>query len=84
VLRTKINGIWEAIDWNWYRKQNQNVIFWHWSPEHQFRINLPVRGYNETMMVYLLAVASPTKAVPANLYEKGWAGGNYENGRTLL
>jgi hypothetical protein len=83
VLRTKINGIWEAIDWNWYRKQNQNVIFWHWSPEHQFRINLPVRGYNETMMVYLLAVASPTKAVPANLYEKGWAGGNYENGRTF-
>jgi hypothetical protein len=82
VLRTKINGIWEAIDWNWYRKQNQNVIFWHWSPEHQFRINLPVRGYNETMMVYLLAVASPTNAVPANLYEKGWAGGNYENGRT--
>ncbi len=84
VLRTKIDGIWEFVDWNWYRKQNQNVIYWHWSPEHQFRINLPVRGFNETMMVYLLAVASPTNAVPATLYQKGWAGGNYENGKSFF
>lgn len=80
LLREKITELWEAVEWNWYRKQNQNVIFWHWSPNFNFAINLPVRGWNETMMVYLLGIASPTEAVPASLYHSGWAGGNYVNG----
>jgi hypothetical protein len=80
VLRTKITQLYEEINWNWYRKQNQNVIYWHWSPQHNFAINLPVRGWNETMMVYLLGIASPTFPVPPSLWEKGWAGGNYQNG----
>jgi len=31
-------------------------------------------GFNETMIVYLLAIASPTHPVPAELYYSGWAG----------
>lgn len=83
ALRNKITAMWEAIDWNWYRKQNQNVIYWHWSPNFNFAINLPVRGFNETHMVYLLALSSPTMPVPPNLYTQGWAGNpNYVNGST--
>lgn len=82
ALRARITVIWEAVDWNWYRQQFLNVIYWHWSPSFQFTLNLPVRGYNETLMVYLLAVASPTHPVPGSLYQKGWAGGNYRNGNT--
>ncbi|MCB0555859.1 MAG: T9SS type A sorting domain-containing protein [Phaeodactylibacter sp.] len=80
ALREQITQLWEAVEWNWYRKQNQNVIFWHWSPNYNYAINLPVRGWNETMMVYLLAIASPTEGVPAGLYHSGWAGGNYASG----
>lgn len=80
VLCTKITQLYREVNWNWYRKQNQNVIFWHWSPQYDFAINLPVRGWNETMMVYLLAVASPSFGVPPDLWERGWAGGNYQNG----
>ncbi|MBK7873252.1 MAG: T9SS type A sorting domain-containing protein [Saprospiraceae bacterium] len=83
ALRNKITTMWEAIEWNWYRKQNQNVIYWHWSPNFNFAINLPVRGFNETHIIYLLALSSPTNAVPANLYTQGWAGNpNYTNGNT--
>ncbi|MDX1943745.1 MAG: glucoamylase family protein [Saprospiraceae bacterium] len=82
TLRNKITSMWEAIEWNWYRKQNQNVIYWHWSPNFNFAINLAVRGFNETHMVYLLALASPTNAVPPNLYTQGWAGSGYTNGNT--
>ncbi len=83
VLRTKINQIWETVDWNWYRKQNQNVLFWHWSPNNNFAINFQIRGYNEALIVYLLAAASPTYAVPGQLYTLGWAGNNnYVNGNT--
>lgn len=76
-LRNKITALWEGVEWNWYRNNNQNVIYWHWSPNFGFAINLPVRGFNETHMVYILALSSPTNSVPANLYQQGWAGGNY-------
>lgn len=84
TLRQKITTLWEAIEWNWYRKQNENVIYWHWSPDYNFAINLPVRGWNETMMVYLLGIASPTQGVPASLWQNGWAGSNYLNGNTYF
>jgi hypothetical protein len=31
-------------------------------------------GFNEVMIVYLLGIASPTHAIPADLYYTGWAG----------
>ncbi|NJC25069.1 glucoamylase family protein [Neolewinella antarctica] len=78
-LRTNITQLWEEVNWNWYRKTTGNVIYWHWSPTNEFAINLPIRGFNESQIVYLLAVASPTAAfdVPASVYKSGWAGENY-------
>lgn len=76
----KITTLWEAVEWDWFLKPPGNVMLWHWSPENGFAINLEVRGFNETMIVYLLAIASPTHAIPANIYRTGWAGGNYSNG----
>ena len=80
LLRSKITALWEAIEWDWYRQYFQNFIYWHWSPNYQFAMNFPVRGWNEGMIVYLLGIASPTHGVPEGLYEKGWAGNsNYVN-----
>jgi hypothetical protein len=84
LLREKITQIWEAVDWAWYRQNNQNLLYWHWSPNFGFAINLPLRGWNETMIVYLLGIASPTHPIPASLYHTGWAGGNYTNGFTYF
>jgi exo beta-1,2-glucooligosaccharide sophorohydrolase (non-reducing end) len=36
-------------------------------------MNFKLVGYNETMITYLLAIASPTHSVPASLYYDGWA-----------
>ena len=79
TLRDNINAIWEAVDWDFYRKQAEDVLYWHWSPTNEFAINLPLRGFNETQIVYILAVAAPdsTKRIPASLYHTGWAGDNY-------
>lgn len=74
-VRVKITGLWEAVGWDWFRQSPaQDVLFWHWSPNHGFAINFELRGFNETMITYLLAIASPTHPVPASLYETGWAG----------
>ncbi len=34
---------------------------------------LPVHGYNECLIMYILAAASPTHGVPAAVYHEGWA-----------
>lgn len=80
TLRNKITMLWEAVEWNWYRRQGQNVLYWHWSPNFDFAINFQLRGFNETHITYLLALASPTNGIPGNLYQQGWAGSGYRYG----
>ena len=77
-LRENIDELWAGVDWNWYRNGG-DVLLWHWSPDYDFEINLPIRGFNETHIVYLLGVASATDEyrIPASLYTTGWAGGSY-------
>jgi hypothetical protein len=82
LLREKITGLWEAVEWDWYRKNNSNVLYWHWSPNFGWQMNHQIRGYNEALIIYLLAIASPTHPVPASLWQSGWAGAGYTNGQT--
>jgi hypothetical protein len=74
-IRETITRLWREVEWDWYRKTpDSNVLYWHWSPDYGFYISHPLVGWNETMIIYLLAIASPTHAVPASLYHTGWAG----------
>ncbi len=74
-IRSAITKFWETVEWDWYRGgPDPNFLYWHWSPDAGFYIHHPLIGWNETMIVYLLAIASPTHAVPPTLYHTGWAG----------
>ncbi|MGB5418180.1 glucoamylase family protein [Algibacter sp.] len=66
------DALWKGVEWNWYT-QNQEVLYWHWSPNYDFQINLKLKGYNETMIAYVLGAASPDYAISKSVYEKGWA-----------
>jgi hypothetical protein len=78
-----ITSLWETMEWDWFRNNNGPVLFWHWSPDYNWQMNMPVRGWNECMIVYLLAIASPTHAVPASLWTSGWTNSsNYINGQS--
>ncbi len=83
-IRNRATEMWETVEWDWYRRNpNGMVIYWHWSPNYEWRMNMPVTGFNEAMIVYLLAIASPTHPVPASLYYDGWAASpNYANGNS--
>ena len=86
-LRNRITQIWETVEWDWYRRYtNGNVLYWHWSPNYGWQMNMQIRGFNEAMIVYLLAIASTTHPVPAQLYHAGWARNGtppYVNGGTF-
>ncbi|HLZ13364.1 MAG TPA: glucoamylase family protein [Candidatus Acidoferrum sp.] len=74
-LRSRITKLWEGIEWDWYRRgPESDALYWHWSSHWAGQIKHRLTGFNETMIVYLLAVASPTHPVPPDLYYSGWAG----------
>lgn len=74
-VRETITRLWRSVEWDWYRNgPDSDFLYWHWSPNHGFHIGHPLVGWNETMIAYLLGVASPTHPIPASLYHTGWAG----------
>jgi len=73
ALAQALDSLWRGIEWDWHRKDNENVLYWHWSPQHAWEMNFPIEGYNECLITYVLAAASPTHGVPAECYHEGWA-----------
>ncbi len=75
ALYSGITKLWESVEWDWYRETpSSDFLYWHWSPQWAWQIHHPLIGFNEAMITYLLAIASPTHSVPASLYYSGWAG----------
>ena len=72
-LAQKIDALWRDMDFDWYRNGGKDVLYWHWSPDYGWEMNFPLEGYNECLIAYVLAAASPTHGVPAECYHKGWA-----------
>lgn len=73
MLRDKINTLWENVDWNHHTKNGaENMLFWHWSPEHEFGTNARIRGFNECMITYIMAASSPTHPISPDAYHQGW------------
>ena len=73
-VRQRITKLWEAVEWNHYRKTPDSpYLLWHWSPTVGYKINHSLIGWNETMITYMMAIASPTHPIPAEMYYSGWA-----------
>jgi hypothetical protein len=73
TLVAKIDKLWREVEWNWYTKNGDDVLYWHWSPEYEWEMNFRVGGYNECLIMYVLAAASPTYPITKSVYDKGWA-----------
>ena len=82
ALRNSINQLWDAVDWNWFQQGNQNVLYWHWSPNYGWAINQQISGWNEALIVYALAASSRTHPIAKVVYDNGWAkNGAIKNGK---
>ncbi len=83
-LITRINALYDGIEWDWYRRSGQNVLYWHWSPDKGWIMNFPLHGYNETLITYIMAAGSPTHSIPKVVYTEGFArNGGIINGKTF-
>jgi hypothetical protein len=74
--------LWEAVEWNWFT-QNKNVLYWHWSPNYGWDMNLPIHGWNECLITYIMAASSPTHPIKKEVYAQGWTDSKtFINGKT--
>ncbi|MEE4176612.1 MAG: glucoamylase family protein [Bacteroides sp.] len=79
----KINNLLGTIEWDWYTRGGQDVLYWHWSPNYNWDMNMQVRGYNEALITYFMAATSTTYPIAASVYHKGWANeGGIINGQS--
>jgi hypothetical protein len=82
-LRTSINQLYTGVDWSWYRRGGLNVLYWNWSPDYAWAVNVPVQGWCEALIAYVLAASAPANPIPKSTYDSGWArNGAMRNGNT--
>lgn len=72
ALANRMDKMWREIDFEWYTK-DENVLYWHWSPNFDWDMNFQVRGYNECLIMYVLGASSPTHPISKAVYDEGWA-----------
>ncbi len=76
-LRSRITWIWNEADWTWFTRGGLSMLFWHWSPNNGWAMNNEIRGWNECLITYVLAAASPNFSINRDVYERGWANSSY-------
>jgi hypothetical protein len=81
-LRNRINWLWNDVEWDWFTRGGREVLYWHWSPNNGWSMNFPLRGFNETLITYVLAASGERYPVSANVYHRGWAQSDFfKNGK---
>ncbi|GEM_PF-361875 len=80
-IRTKIQTLWEGVQWDYFKREDTDYLTWHWSPNHGWDKGLGIQGWNEGMITYILGIASPTHSISPSLYHTGWArNGDFKSG----
>jgi len=67
-IRSLVETIYRRVDWQWAQPKGPAISL-GWSPEKGF-LKYDWRGYNEAMLVYLLALGSPTFPVNGDAWQE--------------
>ena len=68
-IRVFADSLYRAVEWDWAMNGEQTMSM-GWHPEKGF-IDARWKGYNEAMILYVLALGSPTHTIPAESW-KAW------------
>lgn len=82
-LRDAVERLWQAVEWDWHTRGGREMLYWHWSPRHGWAMNHAITGWNECLITYILAAASPSHPVAPAAYHNGWTDSPvFRNGRS--
>ncbi len=83
ALRTSITTLYNNVEWTWFTKNGENALYWLWSPTIGWDNSFMCKGWNETLITYILAASSPTYSISKKAYDEGFASnGGMKNGST--
>ncbi len=81
AIRDRISWLWDEVEWDWYTRGGRELLYWHWSPNNGWAVNHEIRGWNECLVTYVLAVSSRRYAIDPLAYHRGYAAGReFRNG----
>lgn len=67
-VRAVADAVYRRADWQWASSPRPPAVCMGWKPETGF-LRYDWRGYNEALMLYILALGSPTYPVPREAYD---------------
>lgn len=76
ALSKRITQLWETVEWNWYTRGTDS-LYWHWSKNYGWKMNHRIKGFDETLITYVLAASSPTYPISASVYEASFKNSPY-------
>jgi hypothetical protein len=72
-FRALANGLIGGVEWDWFTRGREGALFWHWSPKYKWALNVPISGWNEALVCYVLAAGAKQHFIDPVSYHKGWA-----------
>ena len=76
ILANRITQLWQTVEWDWYT-QGTDSLYWHWSKNYGWKMNHRIKGFDETLITYILAASSPTYPIKASVYESCYKKSTY-------
>jgi hypothetical protein len=67
TIRAYADSLYRRVDWQWMQHHAPPLVTMGWTPEQGF-ITYDWQGYNEAMLLYILALGSPTHAVDSSAW----------------
>lgn len=78
----RITSLLDEVEYDWFTR-GQNVLYWHWSPNNGWIMNMRIEGYSETLITYIVAATSTTHPITPEVYHQGYArNGGIVNGNS--
>ena len=83
-IRTYADYLSDSMQWNHFLVDGKNGphLVWHWHPDLGFS-DLPINGFHEAMMPYILGLASERYPIPVESFLSGWMNGGRSFGPDL-
>lgn len=73
ALASQINRLWEEMEFSWHTKGDSGNLYWHWSPNFGWEKDFALKGYDETLISYILGASHPKYPVSKETYDHCWA-----------
>lgn len=79
----RINALWHDVNWAAFCPEPAKMM-WHWTERGDWADALPITGYHEGLIAFVLALASPSHKIDLAAYELGWkTSRTFENGKSF-